>query len=315
MKWGTILLLCCLFCSSEAASSKNQMQTECAVTCELDGGRIGDNLLAYLHAKWISYKYSIPLRYRPFQYSDQLMLSVIDKPLTSGYQNQIKLFHGKANGCDPDPNAFSTLYEVPWFPESVLELEIFPNYKPPYFEVDWNDPGFRYEMLQVIKPIKPLKLPNIPKDRIVVGVHVRTGVGHDSPETYKVLPTKFPPHSYYIEQIQKIAEIFKDQPLYVYIFTDYPDPKHISDLFELSVNNSNLKFLYREKGNHHTTNVLEDLFALTECDCLIRGESYYSLLASKLKNFRVMITPAGYKFEGDKLTINKVDIYFGENTE
>lgn len=310
LSWVLITFFCL---NSACLEAKTRLEQGCAVTCELDGGRLGDNLLAYLHAKWISYKYSIPLRYKPFPYSDQLMLSVIETPLTnSSFQNHITLCNGKVNGADPDPYAFSTLYEVPWFPESIIELKLFSVYKRHYFEVDWDDPGFRSIVLEAIKPIKPLDLPYIPTDRIIVGVHVRTGVGFDDPSTYKVLPTKFLPHSYYIEQIQKMTEIFKDQLLYVYIFTDDPHPERISRQYELAVNNPNLTFLYRKKGNHHTANVLEDLFALTLCDCLIRGESYYSLLASKLKDFMVMITPADYHFEGDKLFINKVNIEFGK---
>src|SRR5665213_983093 len=47
---------------------------EKAVTYEFSGGRLGDNLLSYLHAKWISYRHQIPLLYKPFKYSDKLML-------------------------------------------------------------------------------------------------------------------------------------------------------------------------------------------------------------------------------------------------
>jgi len=45
-----------------------------AITWEPNGGRFGDNLLSYSRAKWLSYKFNIPVLYLPFKYSDQLML-------------------------------------------------------------------------------------------------------------------------------------------------------------------------------------------------------------------------------------------------
>ncbi|NDD58753.1 MAG: hypothetical protein EBZ47_05820 [Chlamydiae bacterium] len=42
------------------------------------GGRFGDRLIAYMHAKWLSYKYNIPMLYIPFAYSDDLILDDIE---------------------------------------------------------------------------------------------------------------------------------------------------------------------------------------------------------------------------------------------
>ena len=44
------------------------------VSYRLSGGRFGDNLLAYMHAKWVSYRYEIPLVYHDFPYAKELML-------------------------------------------------------------------------------------------------------------------------------------------------------------------------------------------------------------------------------------------------
>ncbi|NDD99733.1 hypothetical protein EB008_05520, partial [bacterium] len=42
-----------------------------AVTYDYDKkARLGDNLMCYLHAKWVSYKNGIPILYKPFPYSD-----------------------------------------------------------------------------------------------------------------------------------------------------------------------------------------------------------------------------------------------------
>ena len=61
-----------------------------AVTYDFSGGRFGDNLVSYCHAKWISYKYNIPLLYKPFDYSDQLMMDVLEIPYSDDLEKQFE---------------------------------------------------------------------------------------------------------------------------------------------------------------------------------------------------------------------------------
>lgn len=290
-------------------------QPGCAVTYDMSGGRLGDNLITYLHAKWISYKYNIPLLFKPFSYSDQLMLSCIDQQLTGNFffNNQVLLINGKPKGGgEIDRNARSTLYTVPYFGESEIELEFFPFLKSYNFSVDWHDLAFRAEIIQAIQPISQDLIRPLPyTDRITVAVHVRTGVGFDTSNSNKHLPFKFPPHSFYIQQIRRIAEFFKGQPLYLYLFTDDPNPSNIVRLYESILQNPDLKFIYRENGNHHKNNVLEDMFSLAQCDCLIRGESNFSLVPSKINDYMFMITPAHHRWDNHELIIDQVNIFFG----
>lgn len=289
-------------------------QPGCAVTYDMSGGRLGDCLLAYLHAKWISYLYDIPLLYKDFPYSNQLMLSSIDQRYGTSYtfQNEVQLYNGKPYDSNfLDNKARSTLYVVPYFGESLIELEFFHFLRSYYFPVDWNDPNFRAEIIQAIQPKDWRAIPKLQlTDRTTVAVHVRTGKGFDSPNSNQHLPFKFPPHSYFIDQIRRITEIFKDQPLYIYLFTDDPNPKGIADTYISSLNNPNLQFIYRKSGNHHAMNVLQDMFGLAQCDCLIRGDSNFSIIPSLIKKFRVMIAPAHHVWEGDQLKIDQVNIFF-----
>ncbi|MGB8367538.1 MAG: hypothetical protein WCD44_04225, partial [Candidatus Babeliales bacterium] len=45
-----------------------------AVTYFWGGGRFGDKIISYTTAKWISYKFGIPLLLKPFKHSDMLRL-------------------------------------------------------------------------------------------------------------------------------------------------------------------------------------------------------------------------------------------------
>ena len=45
-----------------------------AVSYQFNGGRFGDQLVTYVHARWVAYKFNLPLLYKRFDYSDQLMV-------------------------------------------------------------------------------------------------------------------------------------------------------------------------------------------------------------------------------------------------
>jgi hypothetical protein len=72
----TLSCFTCLY-----GSSKNDRYPN-YITYELSGGRLGDNIIAYLHAKWLSHVHGIALLYKPFQYSSDLSLSQTDLSIT-----------------------------------------------------------------------------------------------------------------------------------------------------------------------------------------------------------------------------------------
>src|SRR5271169_5509481 len=47
---------------------------------EAPSGRFGDQLIAYMHAKWLSYRHDIPLLYKPFIFSHELLLDEKELP-------------------------------------------------------------------------------------------------------------------------------------------------------------------------------------------------------------------------------------------
>lgn len=49
-----------------------------ALSYTFSGGQLGDNLIAYFHAKWLSLKYQLPLVYNGFPHADFLKLSEMD---------------------------------------------------------------------------------------------------------------------------------------------------------------------------------------------------------------------------------------------
>lgn len=284
-----------------------------AVTYSFSGGRFGDNLVAYCHAKWVSYKYGVPLLYKQFPYSDQLCMHKNEKHYNSNFQKyskNISIDKLKRLHINKD---VGILYNVPYFPESHFQLT-FPQYSF-YFPINWEDQGFIKELRESIKPLNQLNYEiNIPKNHISIAVHVRKGTGFDisSIAEFEFLslhnPLSCPPDSYYIEQIKKLAEIFNNKSLYVYIFTDHTNPSDIIDAFKNEIDDENIIFDCRTTENAQHLNVLDDFFALTKFDCLIKPDSNYSLMASKIADFRIIISPWSSVFKNGEVYINEVKV-------
>lgn len=299
------------------------LHPKAAITYDWSGGRFGDNILAYLHAKWLSIQYpELKFYYRPFKYSDQLVLHQKEQQLNKEYfdenkkesevnnllvQNEeprlIKKTLTKKNLIiDPDSNY---LYVVPYFSEFDFEHKLYWwNAHWIRFEIDWKDPIFYQEMRKMVRPInEELLKVEIPNGFISVAVHVRKGGGFDI-EGYFREPLKFVHGYFYIDQIKKLSELFNHAGLYVYIFTDDKNPEDIIDWFKRHLRNyGNIWLDCRSKDNYHDSNVVEDFFAMTQFDCFIHSLSTYSFLISKLGNFKVEIFPTDWTFK-EQIIVN-----------
>lgn len=283
-----------------------------AVTYEFSGGRMGDNLIAYLHAKWISYKYDIPLLYRPFPYSDQFRFDDIELRYQERFAQGIQHhFYLGRNQTVIQNRSLIGLYIVPYFPESTAERIYFRDGQGnhfPYFKVDWKDPGFRKIALEMLTPKIPVQVCDCPKDKTTIAVHVRTGGGFDDSSFAFKQPLKCPPMSFYLEQLQSICQIFPTEELYFHIFTDDAHPEKIAQCFDEFIGEDRISFSYRKEDNWHDQNVLEDLFSMMQFDCLIRPESNYSILASLLKDYQVLLHPGNFTYFEGIPSINRTEI-------
>ena len=91
----------------------SELKSETAISYKLSGGRLGDNLIAYFHAKWLAYKYNLPLLYISFPFSDQFCLFEKDQPLDSNlkFQNSITT----TSEADIKITSSSSLFIIPYF--------------------------------------------------------------------------------------------------------------------------------------------------------------------------------------------------------
>ena len=250
MKHGFFLCILSLLpfnCSAQCLENSQKQSYPSAITWEPNGGRFGDNLFSYSKAKWLSYKFDIPLLYLPFKYSDQLILHERENMYT---HESIKLFStiihlpiGSKYQLLPYNN---TLYISNWKTDIVI---------------DWYDKIFIEELKKNICPLSALEKVVIPDECISIAVHVRNGGGFivDTEQERERCPLRFVPDEFFIAQIARLADIFKDQNLYVHIFTDHLEPAVLKRKFKKALNNPRITFSYRKQNNTHKSNVLEVL--------------------------------------------------------
>jgi hypothetical protein len=277
-KWLFVFLLSFLFCSA----------VDHAVTYE-HSGRLGDNLLCYLRAKWISYQYGIPLLYKPFGYSKYLKLDDLEIHFNDDFKKTkrsiVKLKKEKRLGLSQQK---STLYVCPYFPEDKWELEHGRFFS---FQVNWKDLQFRKLAREMICPKNNLLLIEPQKNTINIALHIREGGGCDDDHTKRVLPLKLPPMSFYIDGLNTVLPQLANQKIYCRLFTDAKEPEKIVKVLQAAIlQHYDITFDYREE-NSHNSNVLEDFFSLFNFDILIRPQSNFSIVPSLLHDFAILYFP------------------------
>lgn len=283
--------------------------TDLAVTYEFSRGRFGDNVLAYLHAKWFAYQRNILLLYKPFQFSSQLAMHRQEKHYGTMLGTHAYMRHYLARGPVNPAIQLPILYICPYFPEDRWELEATCDMSsnPWYhFDVDWKDPEFRKIAREMVAPAHPLILPSLPANAITIALHVREGGGYDSTDSFLYWPLKIPPLTYYVESLKRVlAYLPPGKTLYCHLFTDAANPREMAERIEREV--PSIKLVFRKTNNHHNRNVLEDFFSLFKFDILIRSQSNFALVPSLINDYAILVAPRDCKIFGDVVTITETD--------
>jgi hypothetical protein len=271
------------------------------ITYELPSGRFGDQLIAYMHAKWLSYRYNIPLLYQPFIFSEELLLDEKELPYDE-HAKKLPVFPIEDEyTIDRSAQKDKMLFFVRYFPESSYDLRLF---EWPTFPIDWSDSGFLCLLRSHIKPKQTFNYPPLPNDRTTVAVHIRRGGGgHDPIAIQGHWPLKFVPDSFYIAQIRKMSELLGGAPLFVHLFTDDPDPAAIAQQYHKALEDLDIVFYFTPRKDSCERHVLEDLFHMLLYSCLIRADSNYSIVAEKLGEYAFVIFPINLERKGQEVLI------------
>lgn len=301
-------LLVCAICAMQFLGAlEYDLSSQTVVSFDHSGGRMGDNLLAYLHAKWISYKMGIPLvcNYWGFNHADKFIL--YDKERNLG--NTKHPSHRVNLDClHPVPTRIETptTFAVPYFPESSWEWVENGGAWCRLFEVDWKDPVFRQLCLEMIAPKHEVSLVLPPPGVISVAIHARQGGNFEYASPQFDAPLKRPPMTFYRDALQKVIELFPEMPLHCHLFTDAVHPEEIAKVIFDNVPN-NVGISWRQEANSDAINVVDDFFSLFHYDILIRPESNFSMVPSLLKDYAVLVTPK-HAVNVPEIFIDEIDV-------
>lgn len=308
MFFGIFLFLFGIF-SSLAESSDS------AVSYNYKKGRFGDQLLAFSHALWFSHILDMPLIYQPFPYSDQLHMhhdpmlirhdqfSAQRKIVLNRQQDYINFLNELAQG-----SLKNVLLEVPFYPESRYLYETRP--QPQFTQVNWDDPQFKERLCSLIAPLKTYpKMPK-PQGRVAVALHYRSGLVYDDANFTKNFPLKGPPDTYYRDALALLNQIVAG-PLYIRLFTDHPEPLKVQKKLYSFFPNEDFIIDCRADVTGPDQFVVEDFFALGEFEYLIRPESNFSIMASLLFPFKMVISPVHYHKIKNGIVVDQFLVEYG----
>jgi hypothetical protein len=141
---------------------------------------------------------------------------------------------------------------------------------------------------------------SFPKDQITVALYIARSNDlsiHD--------PLAYPPDSFYIEELKRIQELFKNKDLYVTVFTEGVSLRAILQKYDRLLRRPNITLVANEE-----TGFISTLQAISKHDCFIHPQSHYTLLASLLKRYQLEVSPLHYHEDFGFVTIDAVSLYF-----
>lgn len=256
------------------------------------GGRLGDNLVAFLHAYWFAEKHQLPFVSQNFSYADQFALS-----------DKIEINYGQLDKSIPnhihfrDYVHFTRLLQskkslqliVPFFSENLHEFQA--DGTSYLFQLPWHQKEFRKTVRELLTPKNPIKKIIPPEGAFSIALHIRRSGGFDSEDMYEKDPLKFPPLSYYQKALSLLCQEHQDKNIYVYLFTDDLNPKQLAEQLKAHLDNGQVTIDYRTDDPGPNSNVLVDLFSMADFDSLIRSRSHFSFIASILGNHQTILSP------------------------
>lgn len=271
-----------------------QLGTGPAVTYSLDAStRLGNALLNYIKALFISCKYKVPLLYKPFPYSDQLTLSKIN---LHTFNSESLKNHSKVIHVGHDYTFMQYVFKELEKAEITGNNNLYDiSFFAPFWEAELDNEEFRKILIDHIKPLIMITPLNIPNNCISIAVHVRSRNNtFDTQHDIDTMPSLFPPHYFYINGLKQIINHFKERSLYIYIFTDDPNPVAIKERYLKALRDytqhAKIVIECRTSENTHYLNILEDFFGIMQFDCLINPNSTFSKCAALVSGPIIQIT-------------------------
>ena len=307
-----------------------------------NGGRLGDAILIYCKAKYLSYKFDIPLLCTRLPLFDQFSLSL--------YENMCHHIDGnmfeareKILDCHTIPlfQQGAIAFDIDFYCQMRKMTDKFRAYVGcAEYPFDW----FKKKMVKYPDFGKELKRnlqlrdqnsrqEPVAKGAITVAVATRMGSGPDDEliaeqffnsdsviyRNEKYHPFKFVPQQFYIDQVKRLSALLQHRTMQIYFFVDKNKEYTEKILVEWR------KALYDYKNisiqcdmeTNWQKRMLDDLYTMAHCDCLVRGCSHFAGIAQLAGDHKIIIgpDPISYIWSGNKLIFKRAFIYFQNSKE
>lgn len=309
------------------------------ITNASDAGYLGDRLINYIKAQYLSHKYKIPFKLRPLGYSTEALTLHNHDPIAT-FSKPIIRVTDESQLINAHP---SYIYNVSYYCKiqgctSLYDINTWHSIL--------NDKVFIRKIKKLIAKKEDIKL-DIPQDVMAIAIHVRKPLDADYPlkscqfynssklhnkrshqefknncnpimrTLYSDIgnPEKFVPDQFYIDQLKRIRSLFPHKKIVVYLFTNYHHGSQLCSLYRKKLNDNNLSFVI--DNSSYTHRLIDDIINMSKFDYLIRSRSNYSQIADFIGNHKLVISPqtlAWYKNEHgqDCLVVEKVIIKTNE---
>ena len=277
------------------------------VSYELSSGRLGDHILAFAKALYISHVYKIPLIYVPFEHSECFTLD--NHPSFISHTTKVETYDTVIHitpetNVELQDNMTCFMTNLGSQHGAITSLDSIYTYAA-------QDKEFDMLLKTMLTPQISIRKLNLPTNIITVALHVRKGSGTDQPLFHANLtskqrrlqryipkmfsfyadkhwPHKFPPDEYYINQLILLSELLNNQPLYVYLFTDDKNPALLIEKYTAALNKPNIRFDYQTTELPESP--LNDFWNMAQFDCLIRAASNFSRSSQLLGNHKIVLS-------------------------
>lgn len=319
------------------------LRCKSGVTFVHNCGRLGDVLLDYTKNFYIAQKHGLDLYIHDgIPYLDEFVVSqktprlnIEDTalrasrlPIAPTFSRLITINNDALIKQHND----NTLYKTECY-FTVDGISDFNQFHRHMFKCSIEQPAFGQEIAQLLTPKKMFDF-HLPTNVITVAMHMRKGGGYDKPvssELYRPThpaqgngtrtcryayvdrnePYKFPPEQYYLDQLLFLHQLLDDEPLYVHLFTDDPNPGDIAARIQEKLQQANITNVfinYRRNTNRHDMNIIEDIYIMSKFDYLIKSESHYPWIAQMIGKHKAIFSPIHFVWRGDFLDFNVTEI-------
>lgn len=266
------------------------------VTYSVNNTNFEDNLLSFAQAKWLANLLNADLLYMPFPGSEQLKL---DQDFSLIRENKLNSSHKIVLNHEQDFIDLLKQYNTGTLdPKTLIEL---PFSQTSIMQINWDEPAFHKQLTELISPLIPISPLSFPQGGINVAIHDIKNV---------LIPTSNLFESYYKDALKNLYKALGSIPMNVVIFTDAAESKALLQKFQKSFSKYDIKFTLHNDSDAERKTPLEKFFILGQFDCLIRNDSHFSLMASKIFPYKGVVSP--YRYSTTSKKTKNVDRYLFE---